>query len=84
MEIVKKIVKMGCTREEIICPFFGISDRLCEKGCGYVTEKEAGHILNRCLQNFDSCSKYLELTGDSSNSTYIDFKSKVQNLIKFF
>lgn len=81
-KLLSKVIKIGYPREELICPFFGVSETLCQKGCGYVNEKEANSIIKKCLNYFDNCSRYLELVGGAENKSFISLKSKFYELIK--
>ncbi|MCX7991355.1 MAG: hypothetical protein N2999_04875 [Proteobacteria bacterium] len=82
--LFNKIIKAGYIRDEIICPFFGLSDNICNTGCGYVSKGEARDIVKKCLSSFDNCARYLELTESSKGSSVANLKSKLQSLIKIF
>lgn len=81
---VRELINVDSKKLKTLCPFFGISESLCKTGCGYINKEEAKNILKKCLNYYDSCSTYLELTGSSNSVTFFSLKSKIFDLMRNF
>lgn len=57
---------------DIICPFYGVSEDLCDVGCGYISPSDVAQIIRYCRAHHEECVKYQQLSargGDHSAST---------------
>lgn len=56
---------------DIICPFYGVSEDLCDIGCGYISPSDVAQIIRYCRAHHEECVKYQQLSvrdGDRSAS----------------
>jgi uncharacterized protein len=53
---------------EIICPFYGVSEDLCDVGCGYISPSEVTQIIRYCRAHHEDCSKYQQLSAQRAEA----------------
>jgi len=47
--------------DDIICPFYGQDEDLCDVGCGYISPSDVRQIIRYCRAQHQECSKFQEL-----------------------
>lgn len=48
--------------DDIICPFYGQDEDLCDVGCSYISPSDVRQIIRYCRAQHQDCPKFLELS----------------------